>query len=316
MVYLAGFASFLFPGTGQAFTGQLRLAVVWAIAATLALVGMAWLPHVGFASIAIRVVSSIDAVRKVKRSAAGTQYLTSAGILAGAQAGVFVLVRLFVLESATVMASSMAPTLNQGDHMFVNKLAPRFTGYHRGDVVLFDHPIGYRFVKRIAAVGGDELAVRAGVLHVNGRAVPRTELGPTSHWDNVESDRWLERDVIQYEETLGDHTFRVLHEPDPATQDFPDLTASADPCGDATATAGFIDHPPVYDQPRMRTNANGTCTVPAGTVFMLGDNRDNSNDSRSWGVVPVGKLVGRVSSIWYSTNKKTGTGLARFGRID
>ena len=153
--------------------------------------------------------------------------------LFGALAGVVVVllgVKWFVAEPFSVPARSMAPTLEPGDHVLVNKLAYRTGDPQRGDLAVVKAPrTGELLLKRVVGVGGDEVEIRDGVLYVNGRA-PR--------------------------EPYVDH--------------------------DASDSVYF-----------------GPVEVPAGRLFVLGDNRANSDDSRQLGPVAADDAIGRVDlRVW------------------
>jgi signal peptidase I len=190
---------------------------------------------------------------------------------------VVLLFRAFVAEAVVIPSGSMAPTLEVGDRLFVNKLVyglkvpgalAKLPGRspRRGEVAVFvdpRDPTKDDLIKRIIGIGGDRVEMRANVLHINGRAVPRQplELPCARAFD----DDGTVEPCAQYEEMLDGQRYRVLQR-----------TSS----------------PPHSFTPRL---------VPAGHVFVLGDSRDNSNDSRYWGTVPYSHLKGRAMFfIWSS----------------
>jgi signal peptidase I len=187
----------------------------------------------------------------------------------------------------------MKPTLLVGDYLFVSKFAygysrhslpfslPLFDGRifgslpERGDVVVFKLPSdGHTdYIKRIVGLPGDKLQVQGGILHINGEPVQRT------HIANFYDDDGTSNGALpQYEERL----------PNGKTYDVLDLMAH-----------GSLDDTRVYE-------------VPEGHVFAMGDNRDNSLDSRVDGVgfIPIENLIGRAEIIFFSTN-----GSARFWEV-
>jgi signal peptidase I len=169
------------------------------------------------------------------------------------------------VEAFKIPSGGMLPTLNVGDHIFVDKTAkhPR-----RGDVTVFKYPKepDKDFVKRVVAVGGDTIEIRDNVLVINGAPVPHVHVdGPCEYQDyNDETRRWETRACDAFDETLDGHTYRVFQEPD----------------------AGVRSWPPLK--------------VPADSYFAMGDNRDNSADSRFWGFVPQDHIKGVARKIWFS----------------
>lgn len=186
--------------------------------------------------------------------------------------------RSAVADWNDVPSQSMEPTILIGDRIFVNKLAydlkVPFTTWHvaewsepqRGDVVIFFHPQeGHRMVKRVVGVPGDVVEMRSNVLYINGT--------PAS-----------------YQPLPGEEV---------------DTTELADPAPWAFASEHLGDAPhPVMSQPMrpaMRTFA--PVTVTDGHYFVLGDNRDNSGDSRKFGLVPRSKITGKAIGLAFSLDK-------------
>jgi len=196
--------------------------------------------------------------------------------LAGA---VFValLLRAFVVEAYSIPSGSMIPTLQVGDRIFVEKLSYRLRAPRRGEIVVFENPhdpSDTPLIKRIVAVGGDTVEVRGQTVYVNGLAVERRPLdqngGACRAWDVDEpSGKWFEEDCRAFEERLGDRRFTTLTDG-----------------GDGKLWPAI--------------------TVPAGKLFMLGDNRDRSSDSRYWGLVPVEHVKGRAVVVWWSSGSPAG----------
>ena len=192
-------------------------------------------------------------------------------------------IRTLFFQPFSIPSGSMRPTLLEGDYLFVTKWAygysrhslpfspPLFDGRiwgsdpERGDVVVFKFPPNpsLDYIKRVIGLPGDRIQMRSGVLYINGQEVPREKVGEIDNPDITEVDR----PVDVYRETL----------PNGISYDTLDLTPSS--IGDDTRE--FV--------------------VPAGHYFMMGDNRDNSTDSRfSVGFVPYENLVGRANIIFFS----------------
>jgi len=192
-------------------------------------------------------------------------------------------IRTFLFQPFSIPSGSMRPTLLEGDYLFVTKWAygysryslpfspPLFSGRiwggepERGDVVVFKYPPdpSLDYIKRVIGLPGDHIQMREGQLYINGTAVPREKIGQIDNVDITE----LARPVDIYRETL------------PNGVSYETLDLSPNSVGDNTRE--FV--------------------VPEGHYFMMGDNRDNSTDSRfSVGYVPAENLVGRANIIFFS----------------
>ena len=200
--------------------------------------------------------------------------------------GVFVL-RSFLFEPFKIPSGSMVPTLMVGDLILVNKfdygirlpvinrkiVANRDPA--RGDVMVFRYPPDPRldYIKRVVGVPGDEIAYLNQKLTVNGQTVPMQALGEYYDEDSL-------RYSPQFSEKLGAVDHRILV--DPRRQAFFGTDDKRFPHAE-----------------NCRYSAEGVvCKVPAGHYFMMGDNRDNSQDSRYWGFVPDENIVGRAFFVW------------------
>ncbi len=203
------------------------------------------------------------------------------------------LLRLFVLEPFKIPSGSMIPTLMIGDRLFVNKLsygvrlpllqkmALHWGGYTRGDVVVFVTPTDKElpildqrdFIKRIVGLPGDVIEVRGEVLHVNGAPQPREMVDATyAYYDRLGDDGpWQKMQANLLTERLE------------------------------SADGGAVVHSVMRDATRYHAAREGPFVVPEGHLFMMGDNRDNSQDGRYGGwFVPFGNVKGRAIFIFYS----------------
>ena len=198
------------------------------------------------------------------------------------------LLRSFLFEPFKIPSGSMMPTLVNGDLILVNKFVYGLrlpvvntkltdgTPLARGDVVVFRYPPkpSEDYIKRVVGIPGDEVAYLNKRLTINGVPVP--EQRAPEYFDE-ENMRHLE----QFRETLGKHTHMILN--------------------DESRPAGVLqsETTPFQDQSLCRYSIEGiVCKVPAGHYFMMGDNRDNSLDSRYWGFVPDRNIVGKAFFIW------------------
>ncbi|HVV83331.1 MAG TPA: signal peptidase I [Kofleriaceae bacterium] len=206
-------------------------------------------------------------------------------------------------------------------------------GPRRGEVVVFMNPCTPErdFIKRVVAVAGDTIEVRCSVVWVNGKAVPSQYVDkPCEYWDQDEgTGEWSKiTGCSHYVDTLGGYTFSTFHTedrpigpPHPDSQhDFPRLK---DDVGRLLERGSTFACAPSPDRrgPQEKARAQGRLesslpagappptdpcapqlhfVVPPGHFFAMGDNRWNSNDSRSWGPVPFENLKGKAMFIWLS----------------
>lgn len=194
--------------------------------------------------------------------------------------------RAVVVEAFKIPSGSMLPTLQIDDHIFVNKFTygPKlpFIGTRvatdmppeRGDVIVFEFPDpapgqeGQDFIKRVIALPGDTLEVRRGQPIINGWKVPRCSVGKYAFRENDGSSE--SGDL--YVEFLGDEAYLTVYDDGPSA---------------------------AYE---------GPFRVPQGEVYVMGDNRNNSHDSRKWygtkgGGVPYSHIQGRAMRVWWPPSR-------------
>ncbi len=197
------------------------------------------------------------------------------------------IVRTFLFQPFTIPSGSMKDTLLVGDYLFVSKYAYGYSRYSlpfspdifsgriwaepptRGDVAVFKLPRdpSVDYIKRVIGLPGDKIPMIDGVLQINGTPVPKVKID-----DYVTTDEFGETRVARYRETLPNGVSYEVLDLDPHS---------------------FSDNTPVFE-------------VPAGHYFMMGDNRDNSTDSRvlgAVGYVPFENFVGRAEIVFFSVKE-------------
>jgi signal peptidase I len=207
--------------------------------------------------------------------------------------------RSFVIEPFRIPSGSMLPTLQSGDLILVNKFTYGIRlpivdrkivplgSPQRGDVIVFRYPVepSIDYIKRVVGVPGDEILYQNKQLFINGVLVQRRPDGVYYEPDKVFF-------IAQFSEKLGDATHNILVEEDRSAEIHP-----------------------IWKFPRIEncqySREGLRCKVPAGSYFAMGDNRDNSADSRYWGFVPDSNIVGKAFLIWMNFSD-----LNRIGRFN
>jgi signal peptidase I len=330
----------LFPGLGHAIAGRSRWALGWAIAIPIVWLMVLFLtPWMFYASFALRVLAAVQGGWFV-RGAETKEWLAPMPFVTVATSVVlFIAIRL-VVQAANTPTSSMYPTLQIGDHLFVDTVTPRFRPLTRGEVVTFKYPCdsSREYVKRVIALGGDTVEVRCSIVYVNGTAVPsHHDPAPCSYvdFDDFKAQWLAPRECSRYHEELNGHSYDVYADADRPTRerdanrqegdrvDFPSAMRPTPPsCAnveDGLAAPGAnapIGSIVVTAKPETKVcDPQLHYVVPADTYFMMGDNRYNSSDSRFFGPVPKAAILGRVLSIWLSDGH-AGRDWSRVGRVN
>jgi signal peptidase I len=200
------------------------------------------------------------------------------------------LLRSFLFEPFKIPSGSMIPTLLVGDLILVNKFTYgvrlpvintkilEMGQPQRGDVMVFRYPPkpSLDYIKRVVGVPGDEVSYLNKQLAINGKPLPKTALTDYFDEDSMHYSK-------QFEETIpredGVRTHKLLNDDNrpayiPGTDDF------------------------AFKQNCNYSAQGVVCKVPEGHYFMMGDNRDNSLDSRYWGFVPEKNIVGKAFFVW------------------
>ncbi|MEZ0391800.1 MAG: signal peptidase I [Pseudobdellovibrionaceae bacterium] len=187
-------------------------------------------------------------------------------------------VRTFIFTGYKVPTSSMAPTLVPGDFIFAYRMPFGFKipltqvklavrAPERGDVVVFTYPDQPRvsYVKRVIALPGDRVQIENGQVLINEEKLMYRDLPPEKSNDLL--SEFISSDLFKAVEEKAPEGSRVL-----------------------------------LFQKTQRQSQFGPLIVPPNEVFLLGDNRDSSDDSRYWGTVPIEKIEGRIEFVWLSLN--------------
>ena len=269
-------------GAGFYLLGRPRHTIAWmtaGIVAWLLLIGSVWgpvpklVPIAIAAMIAVLIVSLIaTAIAKPGPTPVKRAVLSAILLIVGARLG-NAAVKQWVVEAFQIPSGAMIPTLLVGDHIFVRKSG---SSVARGDVIVFEFPQDRStdYVKRAVAIGGDTIEVRDGVPLINGAPLDHQPIDQPCRTGDGSADDAGECKLVR--ETNAGRTYTIILEPDHPAQDHP------------------------------RT------TIPPGHVFVMGDNRDNSYDSRKWGFVPADHIKGTATVTWWS---KAPNGAMRWSRV-
>lgn len=207
------------------------------------------------------------------------------------------LIRTYIFEPFRIPSGSMVPTLLIGDHVLVNKasyglwvpatgveipfmdmawVVPRFELWdwgdpERGDVIVFRYPRNesLNFIKRVVAIPGDRIRVQQNQVILNGEPQERTFV---DRYEFVDDD-CREHAAKRYVESIGSEQHELLTN---------------------LGLGGFL------------ANMKDEITVPPGHVFVMGDNRDNSEDSRRWGFARYDQIKGKAHFVWFSWDRCSG----------
>jgi signal peptidase I len=284
--WLAAFLSYLFPGIGQFYNRQVIKGIIFVVAGIVALILETLFIPLSIFDLLVRLVGIKDAFdsrealsgrsdrfRRQKRA-----ILLFIVVMLSLRAIPFPdIIKAQAIKAYKTPSNSMYPTLWIGDHFLIGKLKSFRTSLKRGDIVVFPHPVNPEksFVKRVIALGGDKVQIINGELYINDQLISATPTGVPEDDDQPYSKATGPPTI--YEERIGDASYLVQYLPD-----------------------------------KSAINA-GPWLVPEDGVFVMGDNRNNSQDSRSFGPVPRNSIEGKGIKIYWSWNHVDGS--VRWERI-
>lgn len=198
---------------------------------------------------------------------------------------IVLILRSFLIEPFTIPTGSMIPTIEVGDFILVNKYAYgvrlpiigtkilEVDDPERGEVMVFIPPHENKYyVKRVIGLPGDTVRYEDKNLYINGELIDKEYVGP-----------------ITVDTSIGDLAGTLF-----------------------TETINGVEHATQHIDAAGRRRARTTWVIPNGHYFMMGDNRDNSSDSRVWGTVPNENVVGKAVAVWM--HKEPGLHLPTFSR--
>ena len=226
---------------------------------------------------------------------------------------VVLVLRSFLFEPFNIPSDSMVPTLETGDYILVNKfqygvrLPITNTKIidvgepERGQVAVFRYPLNPKisYIKRIIGLPGDQVVYDQGQLFVNGEQIKQVPVEFSRKKDDLDTPK-----SIYYNESIGNHTHltRILEGQNPLVAVFQYAQNKADLPYVSTVNDRFV----------QSKGQSWEVTVKPGHYFAMGDNRDQSSDSRFWGQVPEENLIGHAVYIWM--HKEPGFNLPSFSR--
>jgi signal peptidase I len=204
----------------------------------------------------------------------GRAWLVALALILGAK-GAGLVIKYTLVEAFRVPSGSNVPTLLVGDHIFVKKGHGTVA---RGDVIVFRYPLdpSTDYIKRVVAIGGDTIEVKNGVPSINGTPLAQTAIDAPCSFRDESAPGDGAQDCTLARETNAGRAYTVM------------------------LTSGY--HAQDFDR----------IVVPSGEVFVMGDNRDNSMDSRKWGPLPEGLIKGTATVIWWSAEPN---GAVRWSRV-
>lgn len=222
--------------------------------------------------------------QRTRRHRTGLVIALGACLFVGAGVTLLIGTRIFAYEPFRIPSTSMEPSIPLGSNVIVKKWGyghygafglPLFHGaitepIRRGDVLVFDYPLdpSQQYIKRVVGLPGDTVSYRHHILAINGHPAQRAPAGMS---------RTGQTPMRVFNETLDGQTYRIGFTEDD------DYFASE-------AVREFV-----FRDACTFDSSGVTCVVPSANYYVVGDNRDQSSDSRFWGFVPAANIIGKVA---------------------
>lgn len=207
-------------------------------------------------------------------------------------------IRWLLLEAYVIPSGSMFPSLLKNDHIFVNKLTygvrfpfseswmVKFREPERGEVIVFKYPqdMSTFFIKRIVGVPGDKVKFENGILYVNDKPQPKSVPKSSADFDYLREE--------DFQSEGGYHATKA---------NYVHFTESLDGGYHDDKSPKVVEHSILMKKGEiMGFPGDGEWVVPQDALFVMGDNRYHSHDSRFWGFVPQKNILGKASFVWLS----------------
>ena len=345
---VAALASLILPGFGQLYNGNLNRAI-WLFLGfamlcipAIALVALYLPDGLMLPVLVLSLVAALsvwgyavwDAWRGARDHGGGP---ARAWQQSGVYALVFVLCDLLALPLLTmyvrehqvepfyIPSASMEPSVRRGDRIWADK---RYNcpgckqGVHRGDIAVFAYPNdrSVRYIKRVIGLPGDHIEIKDRQVWVNGQALQAAgapsvgpSAGPSSKPQVAPPDMPPATGVVT--ESINARTWQVQWR-EPVTSAMPTATSAAtsDARPDARPAPPPVTTTPPLNRAQTVAAKELQLTVPDGHVFVLGDNRLSSADSRNFGTVPLQDILGRARQVWFSSDEN-GVRWGRLGQV-